>query len=150
MEASGLPHVHVHMCAQTHTWTHMQFVRLSCFSLIHKLENGQTSSLAIIPTPHPTPWCHRPLFLSGPTRCNSELGVALETQPPLRSPLGASTGSAAGAQLPQGPAWGARPSLSRQRRDSPVLLSPKSSGQEMVKDSTQTMAIMTVTRRLEL
>lgn len=31
-----------------------------------------------------------------------------------------------------------------------MLLSPKSSGQEMVKDNTQTMAIMTVTRRLEL
>lgn len=31
-----------------------------------------------------------------------------------------------------------------------MLLSPKSIGQEMVKDRTQTMAIMTVTRRLEL
>lgn len=37
-----------------------------------------------------------------------------------------------------------------QEPDSPVLLSPKSIGQEMVKDRTQTMAIMTVTLRLEL
>lgn len=146
--------------------THMQFVRLS--GLLHSNKQSQkwpdillnhyshSSSNSIVPQAIGAPGHCTPDHWSSLTQPGTTWSPAWPRRPSLASVRG-------GKQAPSVPTSPPHQGLSplrvlhkgqlssrRWRQSSPVWLSPKSRGQEMVKDRTQTMAIITVTRRLEL